>query len=172
MRRRAAIWLVVWSSMLTSLAAACTSETDGSITSSGSPAPSPTIDDGSYRLVDDLTADGVDSSPTGDVADATGSLRGKMTLGESSQVTWTIAFHGMTGRVKRAEISYPAAEGSSLIRLCAPCDSGTQLVSTFPSRAEAEQFLTGVLAGEASAILATARNPDGEIGGPMVAHLN
>jgi hypothetical protein len=172
MRTRAAIWLIAWSSMLAGLAAACTTETDGTITSSGSPTPSPTIDDGSYRLVDDRTADGVDALPSGDVADAAGSLRGTMTLSESSQVTWTIAFHGMTGRVKRAEIRYPASEGLSVIRLCAPCDSGIELVSTFPSRAVAEQFLIEALAGEASAILATARNPDGEVGGPMVAHLN
>ncbi len=125
--------------------------------------------DGSYELVGELTSKGVDPPPAGGVAKASGSVTGEATLGTTWQATWTITFDGMTGPVESAAVSYPSGGSSLRMLLCGPCESGTELTSTFPSRAVAEQFLTQALAGKTVLVLTTEENPDGEIGGQIEA---
>jgi len=178
MHTRVSFRSVVGFVVLVVLAAACTSETasptttasaSSSPTQAATPTPSPMMDDGTYNLVGELTVKGVDPSPTGSVAKAGGSLTGKATLGTTWQATWTITFHGMTGPVESAMISHPRGDGFSPMLLCAPCESGQPLVTTFPSRAVAEQFLSQALDGKAIVVLTTKQNPGGEIGGKVEA---
>jgi hypothetical protein len=113
------------------------------------------------RIEADMTAANETPTPKGDVGNAQGTFTGTLTKsGTGGQLTWRLAFDGLSGNAIAAHIHVgaPGVAGPVRVPLCAPCTSGVTGTATITA-----EVLDAIMTGRAYVNVHTPTNPAGEI---------
>jgi hypothetical protein len=113
------------------------------------------------RLEADMVAANEIPTPKGDVGNARGSFTATLTKsGTGGELSWRLAFNGLTGNAIAAHIHVGASGVAGPVRvpLCTPCTSGVTGTATITA-----EVLDAIMTGRAYVNVHTPTNPAGEI---------
>ena len=113
------------------------------------------------RIEANMVAGNETPTPKGDVGNAQGTFTGTLTKsGTGGQLSWRLAFSGLTGNAIAAHIHVgaPGVAGPVRVPLCAPCTSGVTGTATISA-----EVLDAIMTGRAYVNVHTPTNPAGEI---------
>jgi hypothetical protein len=104
-----------------------------------------------------------------DASRGSGSLSGKLTVaGKKSKFVWTLTFHHLSGTATRASIYFGTGSKSTLaLPLCVKCQAPTAHGAYVGPYVANQAFLRRILHGGAYVVVATKKNPKGEIRGQI-----
>jgi hypothetical protein len=113
------------------------------------------------RIEADMVAANEIPTPKGDIGDARGTFTATLTKsGTGGELSWRLAFNGLTGNAIAAHIHVGASGVAGPVRvpLCAPCTSGVTGTATITA-----EVLDAIMTGRAYVNVHTPTNPAGEI---------